>query len=83
MEYRLLGRSGLKVSVLTLGTMTFGGAGFFAKTGSSDVNEARRLIGRATARIPPSNESFMLIVMKFGGTTVGSAERIASAAQLG
>lgn len=44
MEYRLLGRSGLKVSVLTLGTMTFGGAGFFAKTGSSDVKEARRLI---------------------------------------
>lgn len=44
MEYRLLGRSGLKVSVLTLGTMTFGGAGFFAKTGSSDVTEARRLI---------------------------------------
>src|SRR5215510_476582 len=44
MEYRLLGRSGLKVSVLTLGTMTFGGAGFFAKTGSSDVAEARRLI---------------------------------------
>lgn len=44
MEYRLLGRSGLKVSVLTLGTMTFGGAGFFAKAGSSDVKEARRLI---------------------------------------
>ncbi|HNB28312.1 MAG TPA: aldo/keto reductase [Alphaproteobacteria bacterium] len=44
MEYRLLGRSGLKISVLTLGTMTFGGAGFFAKTGSSDVTEARRLI---------------------------------------
>jgi len=44
MEYRLLGRSGLKVSALTLGTMTFGGAGFFAKTGSSNVAEARRLI---------------------------------------
>jgi aryl-alcohol dehydrogenase-like predicted oxidoreductase len=44
MEYRYLGRSGLKVSTLTLGTMTFGGAGFFAKTGSSDVKEARRLI---------------------------------------
>ncbi len=44
MEYRLLGRSGLKVSVLTLGTMTFGGEGFFAKAGSSDVKEARRII---------------------------------------
>jgi aryl-alcohol dehydrogenase-like predicted oxidoreductase len=27
MEYRRLGRSGLFVSALTLGTMTFGGAG--------------------------------------------------------
>ncbi len=27
MEYRQLGRSGLRVSTLTLGTMTFGGAG--------------------------------------------------------
>ncbi|HEU4825748.1 MAG TPA: aldo/keto reductase, partial [Dongiaceae bacterium] len=44
MEYRLLGRSGLKISVLTLGTMTFGGQGFFAKAGSSDVLEARRII---------------------------------------
>jgi aryl-alcohol dehydrogenase-like predicted oxidoreductase len=44
MEYRLLGRSGLKISNLTLGTMTFGGQGFFAKAGSSDVKEARRLI---------------------------------------
>jgi aryl-alcohol dehydrogenase-like predicted oxidoreductase len=44
MEYRLLGRSGLKVSVLTLGTMTFGGEGFFAKAGNSSVEEARRII---------------------------------------
>lgn len=44
MEYRLLGRSGLKVSVLTLGTMTFGGEGFFAKAGTQDVKDARRLI---------------------------------------
>ena len=41
MEYRLLGRSGLKVSNLTLGAMTFGGRGFFAKAGSSDVTEAQ------------------------------------------
>jgi aryl-alcohol dehydrogenase-like predicted oxidoreductase len=44
MEYRLLGRSGLKISALTLGTMTFGGEGFFAKAGSSSVAEARRII---------------------------------------
>ena len=29
MEYRQLGNSGLKVSVLTMGTMTFGGKGNF------------------------------------------------------
>jgi aryl-alcohol dehydrogenase-like predicted oxidoreductase len=44
MEYRQLGRSGLRVSTLTLGTMTFGGRGFFAKTGNTDVAGARRLI---------------------------------------
>jgi aryl-alcohol dehydrogenase-like predicted oxidoreductase len=44
MEYRLLGRSGLKISTLTLGTMTFGGEGFFAKAGNSSVKEAQRII---------------------------------------
>ena len=33
MEYRLLGRSGLKVSVYSFGTMTFGGSGWFAGRG--------------------------------------------------
>src|SRR5918995_3845439 len=32
MEYRLLGRSGLFVSALTLGTMTFGGQGGLARS---------------------------------------------------
>ncbi len=44
MEYRTLGRSGLKVSVLTMGTMTFGGKGQFGKVGSTDVAGARRQI---------------------------------------
>ncbi len=44
MEYRILGRSGLKVSVLTLGTMTFGGRGDFGKVGSTDAEGARRLV---------------------------------------
>jgi aryl-alcohol dehydrogenase-like predicted oxidoreductase len=44
MEYRQLGRSGLKVSTLSLGTMTFGGKGNFAKTGATDVAGARRQI---------------------------------------
>ena len=44
MEYRQLGRSGLKVSVLTMGTMTFGGKGPFAKVGDASLDEVRRLI---------------------------------------
>lgn len=44
MEYRILGRSGLKVSTITLGTMTFGGSGNFAKVGAADTNLARSII---------------------------------------
>ncbi|MBC8101749.1 MAG: aldo/keto reductase [Cytophagales bacterium] len=45
MEYRLLGGSGFKVPVLSLGTGTFGGGGdFFKAWGSSDVSEATRLV---------------------------------------
>lgn len=44
MEYRALGRSGLKVSVLTMGTFTFGGRGPFAMVGNHGVKEARQLI---------------------------------------
>jgi aryl-alcohol dehydrogenase-like predicted oxidoreductase len=44
MDYRQLGRSGLRVSALTLGTMTFGGRGNFAKVGSTDVTDARRQV---------------------------------------
>ena len=44
MEYRALGRSGLRVSVLTMGTMTFGGTGDFAKVGTTDVALARRQV---------------------------------------
>jgi aryl-alcohol dehydrogenase-like predicted oxidoreductase len=44
MEYRALGKSGLRVSVLTMGTMTFGGRGGFAQVGSTDVDQARRQV---------------------------------------
>ena len=44
MEYRQLGDSGLKVSVLTMGTMTIGGKGPFAKVGDLSLDEVRRLI---------------------------------------
>jgi aryl-alcohol dehydrogenase-like predicted oxidoreductase len=44
MEYRTLGKSGLRISVLTMGTMTFGGRGGFAQVGSTDVDQARRQV---------------------------------------
>jgi aryl-alcohol dehydrogenase-like predicted oxidoreductase len=47
MEYRQLGRSGLRVSTLTLGTMTFGGKGGFGSVGSTDLDGAKRQIGMA------------------------------------
>jgi len=37
MEYRTLGRSGLKVSAITMGTFTFGGEGPFAMVGAQGV----------------------------------------------
>jgi aryl-alcohol dehydrogenase-like predicted oxidoreductase len=44
MEYRQLGRSGLRVSALSLGTMTFGGLDKFSNVGTTDVDGARRQI---------------------------------------
>jgi aryl-alcohol dehydrogenase-like predicted oxidoreductase len=45
MEYRTLGRSGLKVPVLSFGAGTFGGTGpLFGAWGNTGVDEARRLI---------------------------------------
>ncbi|SFI67111.1 Predicted oxidoreductase [Amycolatopsis sacchari] len=46
MEYRQLGRSGLRVSVLTMGTMTFGGRGVFGNVGNTGVDDARRQVDR-------------------------------------
>jgi len=47
MKYRKLGNSGLLVSPLTLGTMTFGGEGFFANAGTTQVDEARELVAQS------------------------------------
>jgi len=44
MQYRQLGRSGLKVSALTLGTMTFGGKGRFSFVGNTDQAGATRMV---------------------------------------
>src|SRR3954470_21289329 len=47
MEYRQLGRSGLRVSTITLGTMGFGGTGWASAVGQIDVEGARHQIALA------------------------------------
>jgi aryl-alcohol dehydrogenase-like predicted oxidoreductase len=47
MEYKQLGHSGLRVSRLTLGTMTFGGQGMFRDAGNTDIDGAKRQIDMA------------------------------------
>jgi len=45
MEYRQLGRSGMKVPALSLGTATFGGAGvFWERWGTTQDDEAQRIV---------------------------------------
>lgn len=47
MKYRSLGKTGLLVSELTLGTMTFGGKGYWEAIGKLSAPEAETLIGTA------------------------------------
>jgi len=47
MRYRLFGKTGLYISELGLGTMTFGGKGFWQAIGKLDASEAEALIGTA------------------------------------
>src|SRR5712671_4345043 len=46
MEYRMLGGSGLEVSVISFGTMTLGGDGRFAAMGNVQVEEAIHLVNK-------------------------------------
>jgi len=47
MRYRMLGHTGFFVSEICLGTMTFGGKGFFEKVGRVDQKTATALVARA------------------------------------
>ena len=47
MRYRTLGRTGLAVSELCLGAMTFGGKGFWKVVGQQGVPEVEQLLGTA------------------------------------
>lgn len=46
MNYRMLGRTGLYVSELCFGAMTFGGEGFWKVVGAQGQSEADALVGR-------------------------------------
>ncbi|HVU52738.1 MAG TPA: aldo/keto reductase [Polyangia bacterium] len=45
MNYRFLGKTGLRVSELCFGTMTFGGQGIYSTIGTTEQAEADRLVG--------------------------------------
>ena len=47
MRYRTLGDTGLLVSEICLGTMTFGGRGYWSAIGGLDQSLADRIVGRA------------------------------------
>ena len=47
MRYNLLGKTGLYVSELCLGTMTFGGKGFWEVVGKLGTKEVEALVGTA------------------------------------
>jgi aryl-alcohol dehydrogenase-like predicted oxidoreductase len=47
MRYRMLGNTGFYVSEICLGTMTFGGKGFFEAVGKVDQKTATELVARA------------------------------------
>ena len=73
MEYRLLGRSGLKISTITMGTMTFGNS---QKIGDTDLSHAQRQIDMCldagvnlidTANVYSAGESERIIGEVLGG----------------
>ncbi|MDP4207092.1 MAG: aldo/keto reductase, partial [Bacteroidota bacterium] len=47
MQYRLLGKTGLKVSGLCMGTMTFGGRGMWTAIGTLSQDEVNGLVKQA------------------------------------
>lgn len=77
MEYRSLGRSGLKVPALTLGTATFAGRGeFFGAWGATDVAEATRMVDLCL-------EAGVTMFNSADGYSAGGAEEVLGAALKG
>ena len=79
MKYRPLGKTGVYVSELCLGTMTFGGKGYWEVIGKLGASEVEGLVGRAldaginfidTADVYSDGESEKLL-----GTALASLQR--------
>jgi aryl-alcohol dehydrogenase-like predicted oxidoreductase len=87
MQFRNLGASGLKVSVLSFGTMSFVGSGRQSAIGSTGVDEARRLVDRCleagvnlfdTADVYSSGDSEQIL----GEALKGRRERVVLATKV-
>jgi aryl-alcohol dehydrogenase-like predicted oxidoreductase len=76
MWYRQLGASGLRISVLAMGTMTFGGTGGFSSVGSTDLDEAKR-------QIDQSMEAGVNLIDTANVYSAGLSEEILGQATLG
>jgi aryl-alcohol dehydrogenase-like predicted oxidoreductase len=76
MELRPLGRSGLYVSVLSYGAMTFGGGGFFDGVGKTQEDEARALVDQCL-------EAGVNLFDTADGYSAGRSEEILGAAVKG
>jgi aryl-alcohol dehydrogenase-like predicted oxidoreductase len=77
MEYRQLGRSGLRVPALTFGSGTFGGGGaFFKEWGDTDVKGATRLVDVCL-------ENGLTMFDSADGYSAGAAEEILGKALAG
>lgn len=79
MKYRPLGRTGLLVSELCLGTMTFAGRGFWKVVGTLDLSAATALVERSlaagvnfidTADVYADGESERLLGLALGNLSV-------------
>jgi aryl-alcohol dehydrogenase-like predicted oxidoreductase len=76
LEYRQLGKSGLRVSVFGLGTMGFGGTGIFQRVGSVDV-------AGATRQLEMCHDAGVNLVDSADGYSAGGSEEILGAALRG
>jgi aryl-alcohol dehydrogenase-like predicted oxidoreductase len=75
-EYRQLGKSGLRVSAFALGTMGFGGTGIFRRVGSVDI-------AGATRQLDMCRDAGVNLVDTADGYSAGGSEEILGAALRG